>query len=223
MTLSQSKSDLRQHHLRLRRRLTTSERFIKDSLVAHKLGRFLTHLHTEKHCPLRLGAYTPFGDEVSPFLELAHILEEKHLTYEVSVPLFKPKYKKKSQVFEFYTAQSLEHYKHFLRKSRGVDTWMCPTPTLWEKADTQLIPYWIVPGICFSKDCKRIGFGTGYYDRWLSQHSGIFIGIAYEVQMTDAITPEPFDIPMDIVFTDKHTYIRPEALLENPTLLEDFA
>lgn len=213
-SVSLEKSKLRDQYLQLRRTLSNKERLHKDQIIAHKLARVLTHTHATSN-PLRFGAYVPFGDEVNPFLELFRILEERRIPYEPAVPFFKTN----PRNFKFVHPISLEQFKSFLGHTQGVDAWVCHNSSLWTESKTDVIPYWIIPGICFSKDCKRIGFGAGFYDEWLAGQQGLFIAVAYDVQMIETITPEPFDIPMDIVLTEYHTYIRPDAMSEYPDLL----
>ncbi len=112
----------------------------------------------------------------------------------------------------------LDTFQDFLRRATLADTWIYPNPELWVETKPDTIPYWIIPGVAFTPDCYRIGFGGGHYDEWLSQQQGIFIGLAFEVQMADSFTPEPFDIPMDIVFTERHNYVRREANIELSSL-----
>ncbi len=64
----------------------------------------------------------------------------------------------------------------------------------------------LVPGVAFSKNMQRIGFGKGYYDVFLQNFKGIKIGITYESLMVETIAPDEFDIPMDIIITEKSVY-----------------
>ncbi|MGH4051443.1 MAG: 5-formyltetrahydrofolate cyclo-ligase [Clostridium sp.] len=61
----------------------------------------------------------------------------------------------------------------------------------------------IVPGVLFDKHCNRIGFGAGYYDRFLSKKSkdAITIGIAYDNQIIDEIPADIYDVPLDFIVT----------------------
>lgn len=61
----------------------------------------------------------------------------------------------------------------------------------------------VVPGICFDKNGGRIGFGKGYYDRFLTEAKGFKAGLCYSFQIADKIDCEPHDIAMDAVICEK--------------------
>lgn len=66
----------------------------------------------------------------------------------------------------------------------------------------------ICPLTVFDDACHRIGSGAGYYDRFLPRCTrAIIAGAAYEFQKTEKIIPEPWDIAMDMVFTEKKIYL----------------
>lgn len=60
----------------------------------------------------------------------------------------------------------------------------------------------IIPGIAFDKENNRIGYGRGFYDRFLEKYDGTKIGLAYAECICDRIDSESTDIKMDIVITD---------------------
>ncbi len=64
----------------------------------------------------------------------------------------------------------------------------------------------LVPGIAFSPDGGRIGYGAGYFDRFLAECLGISIGLGYDFQFVDRIPVEPHDIPVHIVVTETAVY-----------------
>mgnify|MGYP001596755203 CR=1 FL=1 len=70
----------------------------------------------------------------------------------------------------------------------------------YEKLDLILIP-----GIVFDKKGYRIGYGHGYYDRFLKTlKKGVKkIGLAFELQVVDEIPEEEHDVPVDIIITEK--------------------
>ncbi len=64
-----------------------------------------------------------------------------------------------------------------------------------------------MPLVAFDAEGNRLGMGAGYYDRFLGRFPAgmrpLTVGLAHEVQRTDvALTPEPWDIPLDAVATD---------------------
>ncbi|AFS77214.1 5-formyltetrahydrofolate cyclo-ligase [Gottschalkia acidurici 9a] len=69
----------------------------------------------------------------------------------------------------------------------------------------------ILPGIAFDKKCYRIGFGAGYYDRFLGElNFGIpTIGVAYDFQIIESfLEMESHDVPLDYVITESRIIIR---------------
>lgn len=67
----------------------------------------------------------------------------------------------------------------------------------------------IIPGVAFDTRCNRIGFGAGYYDKFLNNNKNIYkIGICYDFQVVDLIDSELYDIGMDMVITEKNTYYK---------------
>lgn len=65
----------------------------------------------------------------------------------------------------------------------------------------------IVPGLGFDEHLGRIGYGGGYYDRFLTKCRKKFsIGIAYKEQMVTAVPMGEYDTPVDLVLTSDRAY-----------------
>lgn len=60
----------------------------------------------------------------------------------------------------------------------------------------------IVPGVVFSDEGFRIGFGGGYYDRYLTDFSGNRIALAFEIQTSQEVPIEEHDIPVNKIITE---------------------
>ena len=79
----------------------------------------------------------------------------------------------------------------------------CPTGNDHHADEADLI---IVPGVAFDLTGHRIGYGKGFYDRFL-QHPGRtahLVGLCHDFQLVDGHVPvDPHDIPMEVVVTDK--------------------
>jgi len=64
-----------------------------------------------------------------------------------------------------------------------------------------------VPLVGFTGDCARLGQGGGHYDRWLAEHPcRLAIGLAWDVQLCDALSTEPHDRVLDAVITPTRIY-----------------
>lgn len=61
----------------------------------------------------------------------------------------------------------------------------------------------IVPGILFDKKGYRIGFGGGFYDRFLTDFENTTLSLVSEIQLTDEVPNESFDIPVEYIITEK--------------------
>ncbi|MBR6789220.1 MAG: hypothetical protein IKM44_05385 [Clostridia bacterium] len=59
----------------------------------------------------------------------------------------------------------------------------------------------IVPIIAFDETLNRIGFGGGYYDRFLAKGQTLSIGIAFDEQQCEIFEKDTFDYPLDIIIT----------------------
>ncbi len=66
----------------------------------------------------------------------------------------------------------------------------------------------LVPGSVFDRRGGRLGYGGGFYDRFLSQDApqALRIGLAFAMQLTDRVPLEPHDQVMDILVTEEQVY-----------------
>ena len=61
----------------------------------------------------------------------------------------------------------------------------------------------ILPGLSFDAKGNRLGYGKGYYDRFLENFSGVTLGAVYEKLMTDEIPTEAHDKRVDLVVHER--------------------
>ena len=71
-----------------------------------------------------------------------------------------------------------------------------------EVVDASQIDLIHVPGLAFTTEGYRIGYGGGYYDRYLEHFSGHTLSTIYPCQIQDFI-PENHDIPVEEVLIDE--------------------
>lgn len=66
----------------------------------------------------------------------------------------------------------------------------------------------IVPGVAFDIHKNRIGYGGGYYDRYMKQYPQLdTVGLAYDFQILDAIEVEETDRTVDFVITQRQIIV----------------
>jgi len=77
-----------------------------------------------------------------------------------------------------------------------------PRPETRQSVDLKTIDLVIVPGVAFDKIGRRLGYGKGYYDRFLSQINGFFLGLTFQFQIVPMLPQSPHDISMDSILTE---------------------
>ena len=103
---------------------------------------------------------------------------------------------------KFYKIKSLK--EKFIKSNFGVEEPIENEINYINQKDIGLI---IVPGICFDKEKNRLGFGKGYYDRYLQNENINTIGICFEEQIVENIIPTTeYDVAMKKIITDKKIY-----------------
>jgi 5-formyltetrahydrofolate cyclo-ligase len=62
----------------------------------------------------------------------------------------------------------------------------------------------LAPLVGFDRDCYRLGYGGGYFDRTLAALTPRpwAIGVGFELSQLETIYPQDFDIPMDLIVTE---------------------
>jgi len=90
--------------------------------------------------------------------------------------------------------------KEFSQLTKGKYDILEPKQKTESKQEPDLI---IIPGIAFDRKGNRIGFGQGYYDKFLSKTKAKKIALAYDFQIIKNIPIESHDISMDMIITNK--------------------
>jgi 5-formyltetrahydrofolate cyclo-ligase len=188
--IKQKKVELRKTFLNLRDRLTQKQVFSKSKKIIKKILS-LEEYKKSKNVLL----YYPFRNEVN-LLDLVKISKEKNFYF----PIVNFKTKK-------LNIKRLG--KKFVKNKFGI----------YEPQDTKifkkynLIDIIFVPGIVFDKKCFRIGFGGGYYDKFLKKFFNTTkIGVCYEIQLVNRLPKDKNDIQLDYVITEKNVIKKGDML-----------
>ena len=141
----------------------------------------------------------PFYQEakvIATYLSFPHEFQTQELIEQAlkdSKKVLIPKtYPKGCMDFVVYNPQQLVKTSFGLLESQGD----------LEVVDASQIDLIHVPGLAFTTKGYRIGYGGGYYDRYLEHFSGHTLSTTYPCQIQDFI-PEKHDIPVEEVLIDE--------------------
>lgn len=172
------KKNYRKKYRNIRKNISNKK--IKDKLIYEKV------IHNEliNNSNLML-IYVSTKEEVDTIDIIKYFIGKK----QIAVP------KIVNEEMDFYYIESLDELKE------GYFNILEPTTN--KKVNNYHNSISITPGICFSKDNYRLGYGKGYYDKFYNNHNNIYrIGITYKELLLDRIPYDKFDIKMNEIITD---------------------
>lgn len=92
----------------------------------------------------------------------------------------------------------------------GLGTWNIPEPRkeFIRPTPPKEVSLAIIPGLAFDTQGYRLGYGAGYYDRFLPRLDPDcpLIALAYDFQVIEHIPYEQHDVPVDIIVTEKRIH-----------------
>ncbi|ASK63190.1 5-formyltetrahydrofolate cyclo-ligase [Virgibacillus phasianinus] len=111
----------------------------------------------------------------------------------VSVPKCDPVHKKLT-FYHLHTYEQLEVVYYNLKE---------PNPDNSQAIDKNSIELLLVPGLLFNKHGYRIGFGGGYYDRFLADFPNSTASLVSDGQFEHEIPVEKYDLPVNYIVTEQ--------------------
>ncbi len=139
----------------------------------------------------RVGLYYPFGDELST-LELMDRLAKKN--FIISLPIINNKFEMSFYSWSFNEPLTINRYG-ILEPFKG------------KKITPSTI---IVPMLAFDSNLNRLGYGGGFYDRFIQkiekQDICVKIGLALSCQKINKVPVDKHDKKMDFIITEKRIY-----------------
>ena len=81
---------------------------------------------------------------------------------------------------------------------------LCPKKTCLRPVDQEIIDLVIVPGAVFDERCHRLGYGKGFYDRFLSRRENkvTAVGLCFNLQVVSKVPEAKHDKQLDKVITE---------------------
>ena len=136
----------------------------------------------------KVGGYYPYNYEVDAIKILEKFEKKK---YQISLP----KIKKNSQMDFFHWS---------IKDPLTINRYGIPEPI----SDKVIYPdILLVPLVAFDKSFNRIGYGGGFYDRYIKKikknKNIIAVGLAYSFQKVKKVPVNKYDIKLDFIITNK--------------------
>ena len=123
---------------------------------------------------------------------------------EVQTHAFVEKWHREKKVLLPVVRGDILELRHYTRKEcLEVGAFGIEEPMGENFTDYEEIELGIIPGVSFDRQGNRLGRGKGYYDKLLPLLHSYNIGICYQFQAREEIPSEPFDQPMDEVWTEE--------------------
>lgn len=101
-------------------------------------------------------------------------------------------------IMKFYLISSMNDLCEGFRNILEPDTDKCKLLTDFENSIC------VVPALSFDPEGYRLGFGGGYYDRFLENYKGVSAGLCYGSFVKWNLPREEHDIPVDLLVTDRY-------------------
>ncbi|MGG0658612.1 5-formyltetrahydrofolate cyclo-ligase [Rummeliibacillus pycnus] len=107
-----------------------------------------------------------------------------------------PKCEPKTRMMTFYEITSFDQLENvYMQLSE-------PIPYLTAKIQKEQIDCLVVPGLAYDRKGYRLGFGGGYYDRFLSDFKNSTISLAFHLQVVEKIPIDAYDVPIEKIITE---------------------
>lgn len=184
-TAALEKQRLREERLAAREALSEQERSVLDDRITQKL--LATPEYSEAATVL---TYVSVSSEVSTRTFIEHALRDGKT---VAVPRCLPGHR-----LEFVAITSLDQLEP------APFNLLEPAKDLSALTDSQMNnAICIVPALLVDTKGYRLGYGAGFYDRFLSTYSGKKICLAYQQNLSKTMLPHTeFDVPVDMIITE---------------------
>lgn len=186
------KRTLRKSIIARRDALPEADRSAMSAIITRKIGGLAAYVDAEV-----VLAYMSFGSEFETGDFVRGVLE-------TGKTLILPRLNRDRCGLDLYRVTDLEDGLEAgiwgIREPRG--------GTMLE--DFSLLDFILVPGVAFSRDGGRLGYGGGFYDRLLvgKRPDALALAAAFSVQMVEKVPLEANDIPVDGIVTETGEYVR---------------
>ena len=176
-----NKSKTRNKIIKIRKR-----KFDKNLKI--DLSKFILFLKIDKLNLKSIGGYYPSNYEIDD-LDILDLLEKKN--FKISLPVIK-----KDNQMNFYSWSRNDPLK--------INKFGIPEPVSYKIFYPDIL---LVPLVAYDSSLNRLGYGGGYYDRYIKKIEKIKkvfkIGLAFSYQKIKKIPLNQYDKKLDFIITEK--------------------
>ena len=181
------KNKLRYDYLKIRDRIEPTLRFAYSNMILSRIKKLKEYEDSNI-----VMFYLSYGSEVFTDTMINEFLLDGK---EVAVPVIQ------NPGDGIMTAVKINKLEDCYERVYGIRQPEFNENDVVSKDDIDLV---FVPGIVFDMSGYRIGYGKGYYDRWLEgTNLSKRIGLAFEVQLIDKLPNGKYDLPVGRILTEK--------------------
>ena len=183
--IRKQKDGIREEYRELRRQMPVEEKFRRDSQLCDIAVGLVSFRYAES---VLMYAPTPDEIDVNPIAEAALAKGKR---------VFFPKCNTEDHTMNYHEVKSLDELKsdaYGLLEPPESNPMYIPSP-----AGTAVC---LIPGLVFDIHGFRVGYGKGFYDRYLSDFAGCKIGVVYSDCILNELPRGRFDLSVDVLLTE---------------------
>lgn len=182
--LIQQKKSARSHFRALRKRLSAESRTLLDAALLANMANQDCYKNAKT-----ILMYYPIHDEPNVLPLARHALSVgKTVAFPVSHP--------ESGTLTFHAVSELER---MVVGEYGIPEPTPDMPTVTDFSDSVCI----VPALAYDYFGYRLGYGKGYFDRFLEHYEGLSVGLVYSYSISELLPRDPHDRKVDLIITEK--------------------
>lgn len=184
------KKDLRKVMLAKREKLSLLEVQAKSHQINQQLIFFSAYLSAKT-----ILTYLPIKNEPDTLPTINNAWQQKK---EVLIPVTQTEIK----------TLLLSKLEDLHELTKGVYDLLTPKPEYLRITDPEAVDFCLLPGLAFDHQGYRLGYGGGYFDRFLPKLrvDCLKVALAYEFQILDNLPRTELDIPVDLIITESGIY-----------------
>ena len=172
----------------IRKKLISLRKKKYKSKIELNPNKFIELIDKQKLNSKIIGCYYPFNCELD-ILNVLEVLENKK--YNLSLPKILKNYE-------------MNFFKWSIYEPLKINKYGIPEPISDKKIDPNIL---LIPLVGFDDKLNRLGYGGGYYDRYLSKvklgNSLLKIGVSFSFQKVKNLPTNKYDQKLDCIITEK--------------------